>query len=296
MYKGVMKKLTLIFLLFQSLCATAQIRISDFKAAPGAADARISVQDPDGQACAAIRLETRLTGWTFDAGLAGIMDTRQEDGAVWIYVSASARSLTVAHKDYAPLRDWPIPLTLQPGCSYMAQLTYVEPRPVVTRMPENVPATAFRKESQKHFSQHFMDMSVGFCCENLDKNYYEWNETYRFGFSYTWIGNRIGPYVSGAYDFDDGYSVVGGAAFRLTNPATASLDWQLYGGVGLMDGSLGFDVGTRFGWRSKHNVSLFDFGVGCQFSHGAIMPNVSVGLCIWGIPVVLCIGLAVTAI
>lgn len=292
-----MKNLTIILLLlFQSLSAVAQISISDFKEAPGTADPRISVPDPDGQACAAIKLETKLSGWTFDAGLVGIMDTRQEDGAIWIYVPASARNLTVAHKDYAPLRDWPIPLTLHPGCSYTAKLGYEPSRQATPKPTPTVPAGGLRSAPQKHFSQHFTDVYVGFCCEKLEQNYYEWNETYRVGFSYTWIGNRIGPYVSGAYDFEEGYSVVGGAAVRLTNPDAASLDWQLYGGVGLMDGSLGFDVGTRFGWRSKHNVSFFDLGLGCQFSHGVIMPNVSVGLCIWGIPTVLCIGLAVGAI
>lgn len=296
MYIKLMKKVILILLLFQSLSAAAQIRISDFKAAPGAADPRTSVQDPDGQPCAAIRLETRLSGWTFDAGLAGIMDTRQEDGAIWIYIPASARNLTVAHKDYAPLREWSIPLTLQPGGCYMAQLSYTEPRPAVSRKPAEATVPGLRSMPQKHFSQHFTDVFVGFCCERLEENYFEWDETCRVGFSYTWIGNRVGPYLSGAYDFDEGYSVVGGVALRLTDPALASLDWQLYGGAGLMDGSLGFDIGTRFGWRSTHQVSHWDFGLGCQFFQGVIMPTVSVGLCIWGIPTVVCLGLAVSAI
>ena len=292
-----MKNLTLILLLLlQGLSAAAQIRISDFKTAPGAAEPRTFVQDPDGQACAAIRLETKVTGWTFDAGLAGIMDARQEDGAIWIYVPASARNLTVAHKDYAPLRGWTIPLTLVPGGTYTAQLSYAAPRPVLSPKPAEASVTGLRNISQTHFSQHFTDVFVGFCCERMDDYGFEWDETFRVGFSYTWIGNRVGPYISGAYDFEGGYSIVGGAAVRLTNPATAELDWQLYGGVGLMDGGLGFDVGTRFGWRSTRQVSFWDFGFGCQFFHGVIMPNVSVGLCIWGIPTVVCIGLAVTAI
>lgn len=278
-----MKRLIIIFALIQSVCAAAQIRISDFRSTPNASAPRTVVQDPDGLSCAAIKLETRLGGWTFDAGLAGVMDTRQEDGAIWIYIPTSARSLTIAHKDYAPLRDWMIPLSLVPGGTYTASLTLIEPRRVASRLPDGVSAPSSRTGLQKKYCEHFTDIFVGLCCE--------W-QTYRIGFSYTWIGKRIGPYVSAATDFDEGYSIVGGAAIRFSDPATAQLDWQLYGGIGLMDGSIGFDVGTRFGWRSARKLSFWDFGFGCQFFQGTIMPNLSVGLCIWGIPTVICIGLA----
>ena len=122
------------------------------------------------------------------------------------------------------------------------------------------------------------------------------NDDCRIGVSYTWIGNRVGLYLSASTDFDGGFSVFGGAAVRLTNPKTAFLDWQVYGGAGLMDGMFGFDVGTRFGWRSSHSLSHWDFGFGCQFSKGFIMPTVSVGLYIWGIPVLVGIGLIACAI
>ena len=70
-----MKRLFIILTLLQSLSLAAQIRITDFKAAVSD-NPRTFCADPDGELCAALKLETKLSGWTFDAGLPGIMDTR----------------------------------------------------------------------------------------------------------------------------------------------------------------------------------------------------------------------------
>ena len=317
-----MKKSLLILFLLQSICAAAQVRISDFKlvVADGAAsDVRTSLQDPDGRLCAVLKLEARQNGWTFDAGLAGIMDTRYETGVIWLYVPASARKLTVAHKEYGVLRDWNFPVSLEPGRTYTMKLSYERPRPAPTPkasdprttttptpqrksvapqasfIPER-PARVVVRSEERNFCNHFADFYTGFSCSKEYSGKYEFSDDYWFGFTYTWIGNRVGPYLSAGLDFDMSYSVIGGAAFRLTNPQTASLDWQLYGGAGLIDGSFGFDVGTRFAWRSTSKLSHWDFGFGCQFFHGNIMPTVSVGLYIWGIPAVIGLSLVVCSI
>lgn len=316
-----MKKAILILLLLQSLSAAAQIRISDFKqlySDGSAAEAGTALSDPDGRLCAVLKLETRQSGWTFDAGLAGIVDTRYEEGIIWLYVPASARKLTVSHKEYGVLREWSIPASLEPGRTYTMRLTYERPRqtnpgtrpsssasrpaprPVtVNAQPRRVKTPVViipSKPAEKSFSNHFADMLVGATLSKEDVGRYGMDDDYRIGVSYTWIGNRVGPYLSVSTNFDGGFSAFGGAAVRLSNPKTASLDWQVYGGAGLMDGKFGFDVGTRFGWRSSHSLSHWDFGFGCQFSQGYIMPTVSVGLYIWGIPVLVGIGLIACAI
>jgi len=318
-------------MLLQSLSAAAQIRISDFKqlcSDGSAAEARTAISDPDGRLCALLKLETRQNGWTFDAGLAGIVDTRYEEGVIWLYVPASARKLTVSHKEYGVLREWSIPAPLEPGRTYAMRLTYERPRQtdadsrpgssatkstprpvIVSQQPRRVAppvpqiyntmdwAAVFPQGAgEKSFSRHFADMYMGFACTKEYSDYYEMNEDYWFGLTYTWIGNRAGPYLSLALDVDGCFSFFGGAAFRLTNPKTAALDWQVYGGAGLMDGVFAFDVGTRFGWRSSYSLSHWDFGFGCQFSQGIIMPTVSVGFCIWGIPTLVGIGLIACAI
>ena len=316
-----MKKAILILLLLQSLSAAAQIRISDFKqlySDGSAAEVGAAISDPDGRLCAVLKLETRQSGWTFDAGLAGIVDTRYEEGVIWLYVPASARKLTVSHKEYGVLREWIFPTSLEPGRTYTMRLSYEHPRQTTTgtRPRSSAPKPTPRpviisgqprrdappiviipsKPAEKSFSNHFADMLVGATLSKEDVGRYGMDDDYRIGVSYTWIGNRVGPYLSVSTDFDGGFSVFGGAALRLTNPKTAILDWQVYGGAGLMDGKFGFDVGTRFGWRSSHSLSHWDFGFGCQFSKGFIMPTVSVGLYIWGIPVLVGIGLIACAI
>ena len=323
MYIEVMKKTLLILILLRCITVSAQIRISDFKQSVSdgaAADFRTTVDDPDGQPCAILKLETKLDGWTFDAGLAGIIDTKYGDGIIWIYLPASARKLTVAHSEYGVLRDWSFPVSLEPGRTYTMKLSYDRPiqtspdkpssrvSPQATR--DRVSPSAYRSvtssppsmvtdhapryvvtPSERAFSDHFVDFYMGFNCSRDIEDHYSFDDETWFGFSYTWIGNRVGPYVSLAFNADGCFSVLGGAAFRLTDPETATMDWHLYGGSGLIDECLGFDVGTRFAWRSSHKLSHWDFGFGCQFSQGSITPTVSVGLYIWGIPTVLCLGL-----
>ena len=126
-----MKKAILILLLLQTVPVGAQIRISDFKQSHSdgaASDVRTALADPDGKLCALLKLETKQSGWTFDTGLAGIMDTKYEDGLIWLYVPASARKITVAHKDYGTLREWSFPISLEPGRTYTMKLSYQYPK------------------------------------------------------------------------------------------------------------------------------------------------------------------------
>ena len=294
-----MKRILIILALLQSLSLTAQIRITDFKVA-SSDNPRTFCADPDGELCAALKLETKLSGWTFDAGLPGIIDTRYEEGAIWLYVPRSVQKLTVAHKEYGVLRDWPIPVSLAPGHTYSMTLVREAPRPAPVRQTaqrtisaSRVPVPGPKQDAPKSFSSHFLDMTASIVVERGGEGGFEPSDYYRFGFSYTWVGNRVGPYVSGSTDFDGDWAFAAGAAFRLTNPETSAMDWQLYAGPALSASGFGAEMGTRFAWRTKGSVSLWDFGFGCQFYRDQIVPSVSVGLCIWGIPVAL--GICLTA-
>ena len=299
-----MKRILLILLLLQSLPLAAQIGISDFKAAPEV-QSPDAIRDPDGNPCAALQIRTSFDGWTFDAGLSGIMDTRIEEGTIWLYVPADARKLTVAHPKYGVLRDWSFPVTLSGGQTYTMTLGYDAPKPtpkpapvpVQRTAPGQVPAPVPLRTVQdsRHFSDHFLDMYAGFVFDRNEDGSYG-SESYCVGLNYTWVGRRIGPYVSANLDLDESYSLLAGVALRLSHPDTAAMDWQIYGGAGMMDGQLAFDAGMRFGWRSRQRLSKLDFSIGCQFSEGILMPTIGVGFYIWGVPVAVGVGLIAASI
>jgi hypothetical protein len=260
--------------------AGAQVGLYDFRAVPSGET--VSVTDPDGRPCAVLRLETSISGWTFEAGLDGIMETRREKGCIYVYVPASARSVTVAHPQLGAVRNWPFPVTLQEGCTYSASLLKPVKKAVSKPVRKSVSlGDVFTVPVDSRFCQHFVDCYMGF-----PKDSECWT-----GLSYTWVGNHIGPYISVGTNFCEEYSLFGGVSWRITDPTAASLDWQIYGGLGSVRGGFGADFGVRFGWAADYQLSRWDFGFGCQLSPGLVVPTVSVGLCIWGIPVLVGIGL-----
>lgn len=326
-----MKKTALIsVMLLGSLSAAAQISISGFSL-DSTGDSSLSfsqsVYDPDGEPCSVLRIESVISGWTFDTGLSGIMDSRYGEGTIYLYIPASARSITVSHPEYGVLRDWEFPVSLEKGRTYSMKLSYsrsarssasssgkgtrqVTPRKVTPHLPSSSKRLVIEKRehsgvtpavdriscnANKNFSHHFADLYVGASFSKDEcSGEYSFEDNW-FGLSYTWVGNRIGPYISFGADFNEGYSIFGGASFRLTD-SSAAMDWQLYGGAGVIDETFGLDFGTRFAWRTAGKLSHWDFGFGCQMYGGTIIPTVSVGLYIWGIPALVGVGLVACAI
>ena len=296
--------LTILALLFSFAASAQSIRISDFKATITDATAPDAVQDADGALCTILRMETEETGWTFEAGMAGITDVMYGKDVIYVYVPAGARILSVAHPNAAPLRNWNIPQRLEPGRTYSMKLEIFvpqsapveKPKRVISKpkpTPKPVPSPAFsNRVYEKDFCWHFADAYLGFV---NDREGYT-DECF-VGLRYTYLQHRVGPYISAAFSTDEMSAFFAGAAYRFTHPESSDLDFQAYGGVGLVYGGLlAGEAGIRFGWKSSHKLSGLDFGVGCQFWKGTITPTVEVGLYIWGIPVVCGLCLALRAL
>ena len=289
----------------QTIRAVGFQKISPSGMAP---DVRAAVYDPDGRPCAVLRLQTEMTGLTFEAGLAGIMDVRYEKGMVWLYVPASARTLSVAHPEYGVLRAWPFPESLEPGGCYAMKLergrrpappekTYAAKRPAASpssattnqaaRRPAAQEAKPAVKKAPKEpkFASHFIDLYGG--VQLYGNSGDAGLEDVWVGLNYTWMGKRVGPYVSVGGSANGEWEILGGAAVRLTDPGRTALDLHLYGGLGYVESGLGFDLGTRFAWRGTCSVSKWDFAVGCQYHDRRFTPTISIGSYIWGIPVCL---------
>ena len=296
--------LTILVLLFSVAAGAQSIRISGFKATITEATAPDTVQDADGALCAILRMETKETGWTFEAGIAGITDVMYGKDVIYVYVPAGARILSVAHPNAAPLRNWDIPQRLEPGRTYSMKLEIFvsQPAPIekpkcVISKPKPTPKPASspvfsNRVYEKDFCWHFTDAYLGFV---NDREGYT-DECF-VGLRYTYLQHRVGPYISAAISTDEMSAFFAGAAYRSTRPESSDLDFQAYGGVGLVYGGLlAGEAGIRFGWKSNHKLSGLDFGVGCQFWKGTITPTVEVGLYIWGIPVVCGLCLALRAL
>lgn len=281
-----MRYFLIIFALLISISVEAQtIRISGFTADITDASAPFTVYDTDGALCSVLRMETKETGWTFEAGLAGIMDVVYGKNLIYVYVPAGARNLSVAKPGAVALRDWNLPVRLEPGRTYTMKLELVTPSPVPSRKPAPIAKTVTPalpvRVAEKDFSRHFADAYTGFVADRDG-----FTEELFFGLRYTYLQNRVGPYISVAFSTEEQCSFFAGAAFRFTSSDTSDLDLQVYGGLGyIMGGGIGGEAGIRLGWKSRHKLSGLDFGVGCQFWKGAFVPTVEVGFYIWGIPV-----------
>lgn len=247
--------------------------------------------DMDGGLCALLKIDTRETGWSFDAGLSGIMDVQYHDGEIWLYLPASVRSLSVSSRKYGSLRDWSFPQTLEPGRTYSVKLGPRESRAEKVSQPRMAPAHRpifTDTDGDRLFCTHFIDASIGL---NLGNSDYDSPDPF-MGLQYTYLSRRVGPYVTLAFDSSADPAIFLGAACRIFTPDQSDVDWQFYGGLGLVGGhNVGLDIGTRLAWKSERSVSGLDFGIGCQIWKGAVMPTLNVGLYIWGVPVAIGVGL-----
>ena len=291
-------KLTLAFLMLCCTCAHGQsIAVKDFKSDPSAPI--VDVTDFEGAQCAAVRIPTSDRSFCFEAGLAGIVDVAYTSSDITLYIPACAHVLSISHRAYGVLRDWIIPATLEGGHTYVMRLQCEERKmtPVcfATPLPAGASAKAPRpKPDCGEFSHSFIDISFGFANEE------DWADRITAGLSYTYLHGRVGPYVGLNYlcgeDDDQSLSVVGGAALRLTC-SSAHVDWQLYGGAGLdIAAAPVFELGTRIDIGGGHELSRWDFGIGCMCWNGEIVPKVSVGYGIWGGGILVTLGLACLAV
>ena len=285
------------------------IRISDFKAAPGSGGPAGVVKDNDGRPCALLRMRTSETGWTFDAGLAGIVDVVKEDGWINVYVPATAQAISIAKPGRTPLRRWCFPVRLSEGATYTMMLSArntqpasVAQRPAPRPAPKPAPKPALRMAPTPAPSPSIRPVKGGLCTHFIDAygslyvDDFGYTDIVSGGFKYTYLPGTVGPYASLA--FGNGGACFLGAAYRLNNRYVASeLDIQAFGGIGLVLGNmLAVEGGIRFAWRSDDDTSALDFGFGLQLSGVGVMPTVEVGLAIWGIPVCIGLGLCVIAL
>lgn len=105
---------TLIFigaLLLLGTSALAQkMEVESFRLAENSISANIEGPnkriDQNGEVAALIKVRTTETGFRFDGGLLGIVDTRQDVGEIYVWVPRAAKKLQIKHQKFGVLDYW----------------------------------------------------------------------------------------------------------------------------------------------------------------------------------------------
>lgn len=123
-----MKRFTLLLFFVVSICgAFAQnISVKSFKALSmdlTASSLEGKRVDQNGDVAALIKVVTTETGFVFEGGTLGIVDTKQTPGEVWVWVPHAARKLTIKHPKLGVLRDYYYPVEIEPERTYEMVLT-----------------------------------------------------------------------------------------------------------------------------------------------------------------------------
>lgn len=112
----------LAFLVFSFIAGFAQsISVKSFQALPTDLTA-LSKEgkriDQNGDVAALIKVVTSETGFTFEGGTLGIVDTKQRNGEIWVWVPRGLRKITVLHQRLGVLRDYRFPIEIEAERSY----------------------------------------------------------------------------------------------------------------------------------------------------------------------------------
>ena len=123
-----MKRFTLLIFFIVSICgAFAQnISVKSFKALPmdlTASSLEGKRIDQNGDVAALIKVVTTETGFVFEGGTLGIVDTKQTPGEVWVWVPRAARKITIKHPKLGVLRDYYYPIEIEAERTYEMVLT-----------------------------------------------------------------------------------------------------------------------------------------------------------------------------
>ncbi|MBO6026489.1 MAG: SUMF1/EgtB/PvdO family nonheme iron enzyme [Bacteroidales bacterium] len=79
--------------------------------------------DQNGQIAALIKVMTTETGFVFEGGTLGIVDSQQRVGEIWVWVPRGLRKITILHQQLGGLRDYRFPVEIEAERTYEMVLT-----------------------------------------------------------------------------------------------------------------------------------------------------------------------------
>ena len=112
----------LFLLLFLSIGAVAQnITVKSFKDMPmdmSASSLEGKRIDRNGAVAALIKIVSTETGFSFDGGTLGIVDSKQKVGEIWLWVPYGSRKLTIVHPQLGVLSYYYYPIEIKAEHTY----------------------------------------------------------------------------------------------------------------------------------------------------------------------------------
>lgn len=87
--------------------------------------------DQNGEVAALIKVVTTATGFVFDGGMMGIVNTVQKTGEIWVYVPRGLQRITISHQQFGVLRDYYFPIPIEKARTYELKLTSGTVRTIV---------------------------------------------------------------------------------------------------------------------------------------------------------------------
>ena len=137
-----MKQITLrcIFTVFLALFATfaysQNMSVSGFRCLENDISARSAgVTDINGELCALIRVNTPERGFEFTG--CNIEKTEQKNGEIWLFVSPGVKFITIRHRDFGSIINYPFPESIKSGYCYELKLTTARIRQIVEEQIQN---------------------------------------------------------------------------------------------------------------------------------------------------------------
>ncbi len=129
----------LLFFLFATLAVFAQnISVQSFRALPTditASSLEGKRFDQNGQVAALIKVMTTETGFVFEGGALGIVNTQQRVGEIWVWVPRGLRKITILHQQLGGLRDYMFPVEIEAERTYEMVLTTGKVKTIVEDVP-----------------------------------------------------------------------------------------------------------------------------------------------------------------
>ena len=116
----------IFFLIFGSIILRAQnISVTSFSPLPNdltANTAGTEVKDQNGEKAALIRIQTTQIGFSFDAGMMGVVKTIQKTGEIWLYIPKGSKRITLRHQQLGTC-EYTYPCAIEAARTYEMKLS-----------------------------------------------------------------------------------------------------------------------------------------------------------------------------